>query len=218
MTMTEPRPEAASTSAEPVSLAITWQHLADLASVSACAATDDARPLLTCVHLFTRDGVLVAEATDSYSLARATLGTVTKGESIPSALDVLIPAKWLRATLKSLKITREPYQVLTLTVEGPEHRQTVALSNIDATIATLAISGNYPKVDHLIPDDGAYSELGAFCPQFIARMADILPKVGPHDTTRAWQCVAMDKSRPSLWRASARGVSAQFLQMPVRIN
>jgi len=194
----------------PQTLELPWEVLADLASAGASAGTDDARPILTSLHLFTREGRLIAEATDSYTLARVST------EYAGPELDALVPAKWLEAVRKAAKALRIPGLPVALEVGA----ETITARVPDAfTMSTPAQWGTFPKIDHLIPTEADYvHELGAFNPQFLARMTKILSPANAKDTTRAWKCISMSTLKPSLWTTSARGAEAMFLQMPVRLD
>ena len=189
-------------------LAISPKNLGQLASVAASAGTDDARPILTAIHLYTRDGELIADATDSYSLARVSVATEYKD------VDVLIPARWLVASLKSLKTTKLFYDkaVLTLTIDGDR----VSLGNYDATLTTFAGTGTFPNIDTLLPKEEDYlSEMGSFDAHFLARMGSIIPPATKKENN-TWHCASMSKDKPSVWTRHYDGASALFLLMPVR--
>lgn len=187
---------------------VPWSTLKALATVSASAATDDARPLLTQIHLREMGGVLVAEATDSYSLARITSGVVA-----PAGLDVLAPAKWLSKSVVALKVGRMASYPITLSFTG----DMVTVSNGSATLSTTVAEGKFPSVDRLTPAAANYAhEAAAFNALFLARMADILPA----ETKRygsTWKCVSMSATGPSVWTKADGDLSALFLLMPVRI-
>lgn len=196
-----------------------WQTLNALATVSASAGTDKARPILLAVHLFAGNGEMTAEATDSYTLARISV------ESDVTGLDALIPAKWLVSTLKALKpLARNVAGALvTLSIEGG----TVTLSNGDITMSSLLVEGNFPKTEQLIPVEANYmAELGAFDGAKLARMAAILPEISTRFNEYActtWQCVSMSVLKPSLWTRTYRttegaSLTGMFLVVPVRVN
>lgn len=199
---------------------IDWRTLSALATVSASASTDTARPILLALHLYSENGRLIADATDSYALARASV------ESDVTGLDALIPAKWLVSSLKALKPAKlarvtsytSPGKSITLSVSSGM----ATLSDGSASFTTELISGNYPSVTQLIPDESSYVfEAASFDLKMLARMNDILPsasaKVG-----NTWTCVSMSRLKPSLWtrseRVGADKVDALFLIMPVRVN
>lgn len=187
---------------------VPWSTLKTLATVSASAATDDARPLLTQIHLREMGGVLVAEATDSYSLARITSGVVA-----PVGLDVLVPAKWLSKSISALKVGRMASYPITLSFTG----DIVTVSNSITTLSTTVAEGKFPSVDQIIPTEARYtSELGAFNALFLARMADILPAETKRNRS-TWKCVSMSATSPSVWTKIDGDLSALFLLMPVRI-
>ncbi len=200
---------------EAVHVSVRWIDLAALASVSASCASDDARPILTAVHLTSEDHRLVATATDSYSMA--VVDVADGGISSDHApLDVLIPAAWLTQAVRALKVSRFPMRGLTLSVTG----ETVTLSDGDTTLTTLVQAGEYPKVRHLIPAAGNYaSELGAFNADFMARMAKIAPEFDKSlKSVATWRCVSMSATSVSVWERTTGNAHALFLLMPVRIN
>ncbi len=205
-----------STSAASLVWAPRWEMLNDLTSVAACIDTTGYRPLLAGVHLY-RDGAdIVAEATDSFTLAiaRVTVGGNWEG-------DVVIPAKWLRDFLKSTKPRAKQMRVdVLVSVKG----DTISLKSGDKMAETRIIAGTYPSVSHLIPaESNRASELGAFNAEFLAKMANVLPQAKPYTT---WVCKSMARDRVSLWEATKHGgsgehaysVRGQFLIMPVRIS
>jgi hypothetical protein len=193
--------------------------LSQLASVAASSSDDQARPIFTNIHLFTRQGEIVAEATDSYTLARVSVPVEGNAD-----LDVLIPAQWLVKSLSALKLKGRA--ALTQDVLVNVAGGMVTLSSGGLTLSTVLGDGRFPQIDHLIPAESNYqSELGAFHAPYLARMAKILPPVVKGEGT--WECVSMSATRPSLWRRiqhyDARPredwtATALFLQMPVRIK
>ena len=194
--------------------------LSQLASVAASASGNQARPIFTNIHLFTREGEIVAEATDSYTLARVSVPVEGNAD-----LDVLIPAQWLVKSLSALKLKGRA--ALTQDVLVNVAGGMVTLSSGGLTLSTVLGDGKFPQIDHLIPTEGNYqSELGAFNAPYLARMAKILPPVVKREGA-TWECLSMSATRPSLWRRiqhyDARPredwtATALFLQMPVRIK
>lgn len=191
-------------------LEMTWTELAQVASIAASAGTDEARPILTKIHLTSEDGKLQAVATDSYTLAIISTDVVA-----PEGLDVLVPAKWLVSVVKQLKITRYPKVKVTLSFTG----ENLTASNGETTVSTVLIdAGLHLQLLRLVPAADKYtSELGAFNAEFLARMADILP-AGRKDTTTYWKCLSMSATSPSLWTRTYESMSAKFLIMPVKVS
>lgn len=191
-------------------LEMTWTELAQVASIVASASTDEARPILTKVHLTSENGKLQAIATDSFTLAIISTEVVA-----PEGLDVLVPAKWLVSVVKQLKITRAPNVTVTLSFTG----ENLTASNGETTVSTVLIdAGLYPQVLRLVPTADKYtSELGAFNAELLARMADILPPARKDNTT-CWKCVSMSATSPSLWTRTHDSMSVKFLIMPARFN
>jgi hypothetical protein len=192
--------------------------LSQLASVAASSSDDQARTILTNIRLFTREGEIVAEATDSYTLARVSVPVEGNAD-----LDVLIPAQWLVKSLSALKLKGRA--ALTQDVLVNVAGGMVTLSSGGLTLSTVLGDGKFPQIDHLIPTEGNYqSELGAFNAPYLARMAKILPPVVKGEGA-TWECLSMSATRTSLWRrtqymSSRDGwtATALFLQMPVRIK
>lgn len=189
-------------------LEMTWTELAQVASIATCAGADEARPILTKVHLTSEEGKLQAIATDSYTLAIISTDVVA-----PEGLNALVPAKWLVSVVKQLKITRYPKVTVTLSFTG----ENLTASNGETTVSTVLIdAGLYPQVLQLVPSAEKYtSEAGAFNADFLARMADILP-AGRKDTA-CWKCLSMSATSPSLWTRTYHSMSAKFLIMPVKV-
>jgi hypothetical protein len=195
--------------------------LSQLASVAASASGNQARPIFTNIHLFTREGEIVAEATDSYTLARVSVPVEGNAD-----LDVMIPATWLVKSLSALKLKGRA--ALTQDVLFSVTGDVLTLSSGGVTLSTvLGDHGRWSQIDNLIPAEGNYqSELGAFHAPYLARMAKILPPVVKREGA-TWECLSMSATRTSLWRrvqhydARPRGAwtaTALFLQMPVRIK
>ena len=199
---------------------IDWRTLSALATVSASASTDSARPVLLAIHLYTEGGRLVADATDSYTLGRLSV------ESDVTGLDALIPAKWLVSSLKSLKPAKvarvtsysSSGKLVTLSVSSGM----ATLSDGSATFTTELISGTFPSVSQLIPEPSAYVfEKASFNLRILTRMNDILPSSSAK-VSNTWTCVSMPAQKPSIWTRSefvgADKVDGLLLVMPVRVN
>ena len=189
-----------------------WRDLRVIASVGVAAGRDNARPILTAIHLTAGGGEIQAVATDSYRLATAT--TEHDGPEI----DALIPAKWLLTAVKSTKPLKrnETTAKVTLSITG----DTVTVSNYETTFTTQMVSGQFPKVAQLIPTSDNYkSELGSFNPTFLAGMHDITSICDPGNTTASWKCLSMSEVSPSLWATTChaeRSWDMQYQLMPVR--
>jgi len=187
-----------------------WSTLGRLASITASASDDYARPILTNVHVIESGGKLQLDATDSYTLARF----VTEIDA-PKGLDVLIPAKWLVTAVKQTKVARASEMALTISFTGDN----VTISNRDVTLTSAVGWGTFPSIDRLIPEEKDYSnELGAFDSWKLARMSSILPPADRKRESNSWKCLSMSPSKPSLWTRHFEGISAQFLIMPFRMD
>jgi DNA polymerase-3 subunit beta len=110
-----------------------------VAQVVRSASADDARPVLTGVHLKAQEGVLTASATDSYRLARCIVawdhGAQTESLVPRRALEQARHAAELLGS--EVRLVLEPGQA------------TFAFS--DRRLTTRLIEGTFPDVEQLIP-------------------------------------------------------------------
>ena len=220
MTMTE---EMTSTSATRVEAVLPWQTLSDLASVGVVCPGDDARPVLTAIHLVSDGTTITATATDSYVLATVTTtAPATSDDWTAPVFDVLVPARWLAAALKATKPARVVRWNVVLTLDANERGGTATLATLagDAATSVALVAGTYPNTSTLIPTPAQYvHERAAFNAAFLARMVKILPaETGVRaPMPRPWVCEMTSATRPSVWTTSVRDCDGLFLVMPVRI-
>lgn len=116
---------------------------ADLASlagqVGPVVGTNDARPVLTGVHLTTTDGSLTASATDSYRMARRTIPAVCT-----QTCAAIVP----RAALEMIAKTGEALGAdVRITFDGGQ----LGVAFNDRQVATRLVEGRYPDLDQLVP-------------------------------------------------------------------
>ncbi len=216
MTMTD---ETTTTTTSAVEFTLPWQTLSDLASVSATAASDVTRLILTAIHLVSDGATITATATDTYGLA---IVTTTPPDDAPPAFDVLIPAQWMTAALKTTRAARFPEWRVRLTLTPTKYGGSVTLSALTGDISTTGTLtfGTFPAVTQVVPTAAQYvHERAAFTAGFIARMAKILP---PDTGKRAgapqpWVCEMMSATRPSVWTTRVRDCDGLFLLMPVHV-
>lgn len=107
------------------------------------ASTDEARPVLTGVHLTVRDNKLTLSAADGFRLS------VRKAElSSPAArpFNAIIPA---RALSELARISSDGDQNITMVI--PPNRAQVIFSMKDAELASQLIEGAYPDLEQIIP-------------------------------------------------------------------
>jgi DNA polymerase-3 subunit beta len=107
------------------------------------ASTDEARPVLTGVHLSVRDNKLSLSAADGFRLS------VRKAElSAPVAkpFNAIIPA---RALSELARISSDGEQSISMVL--PSNRAQVIFSMKDAELASQLIEGAYPDLEQIIP-------------------------------------------------------------------
>lgn len=111
-----------------------------LQQVLFAASTDEARPVLTGVYVFSsEDGKnLYVAATDSYRLAEKTLKKPSKN------ISLLIPAHSLQELLRAIK---EDTESIKITFDEQQARFKIS----DVEIVTRLIDGKYPDYKKLLP-------------------------------------------------------------------
>lgn len=113
-----------------------------LQQVIIAASSDEARPVLTGVHLHTFNGKLYAVATDSYRLAEKELMTAKQ------EVNLLVPATAMQDLLRILGDNEEDVLVT-------HDDQQVLFQVGDVELVTRLIEGTYPDYRKLIPKEFA---------------------------------------------------------------
>jgi DNA polymerase-3 subunit beta len=111
-----------------------------LQQVIFAASSDESRPVLTGVHVYSMDGKLYMVATDSYRLAEKVLMN-SKQE-----VDVLIPATALQDLLRIIGDNEDEVLVM-------HDEQQVLFRVGDVELVARLIEGKYPEVRKLIPTE-----------------------------------------------------------------
>lgn len=115
-----------------------------LQQVLFAASTDEARPVLTGLYLYTEDGKLYAAATDSYRLSEKMIGEQKKD------VDLLIPAHSLQDVLR---VMRDDSGVVQVNFDEQQARFSVG----PVELVTRLIEGKYPEYRKLLPSEYATS-------------------------------------------------------------
>jgi DNA polymerase-3 subunit beta len=107
------------------------------------ASTDEARPVLTGVHLVVRDNKLTLSAADGFRLSvrRADLSS-----PVARPFNAIIPA---RALSELARISSDGDQTITMVI--PPNRAQVIFRMKDAELASQLIEGAYPDLEQVIP-------------------------------------------------------------------
>jgi DNA polymerase-3 subunit beta len=111
-----------------------------LTQVIFAAATDESRPILTGVYIYSLDGQLYMVATDSYRLAEKMLTTASQ------EVKLLIPASALQDLLRILPEGEDEVMV---TYDD----QQILFKVDDVELVARLIEGSYPDVRKLIPSE-----------------------------------------------------------------
>jgi len=109
-----------------------------LSQVLFAASNDEARPVLTGLYLYSKDGQLFAAATDSYRLAEKRIIKTERD------LKILIPASSLAEVLRVMKD-----DVDEVTISYDEQQALISLGSVE--IVTRLIEGVYPDYRKLLP-------------------------------------------------------------------
>lgn len=109
-----------------------------LTQVVVAASSDDARPVLTGVNFYTREGNLYVVATDSYRLAEKKL---TK---IKEEISVLVPASAIQDLLRLLDDSEDEVVITS-------DEQQILFQKGDVELVTRLIEGKFPEYQKLIP-------------------------------------------------------------------
>jgi DNA polymerase-3 subunit beta len=118
-----------------------------IAQTAFCAATDEARPILTGVHINGNAQRLLVEAADNYRLSRAIVESFTLSRD---AFDLVIPARPL--SLWAKVCTDDGYVL----VSQSKNRAMIRLESTDLDVWIRNIDGQFPNVDAVMPISFAY--------------------------------------------------------------
>lgn len=110
-----------------------------LTQVIVAAGSDEARPALTGVYMYTNEGMLYLVATDSYRLAEKALVKNTK------AVDLLVPASAMQELLRVMSDYDEEIEI-----SHDEHQVQFKVGDIE--LVTRLLEGKYPDYKKLIPN------------------------------------------------------------------
>ncbi|ROP45928.1 hypothetical protein [Pseudokineococcus lusitanus] len=125
---------------------MTGEAMAAAARPAYAASPDETLPILTAVRVHLDDGHIVTAATDRYRLARAA-APATVAEPVAG---LLVPARPLAALADRWRAERA---VWWHRLDGPPgQRDYVRWSSGEETWTQLAVDGEYPRIDQLLPD------------------------------------------------------------------
>lgn len=130
---------------------ITMSHarLTAIASLLACAATDDVMPTIGGINLTAKDGIITAEATNRYVAGIIEFNS----DSITGEFVTNIPAKPLKQFVAASKLTgRFNTDVERITINVTDDTITFSDLNTGSTLTTAPIRGNFPPIARLFPE------------------------------------------------------------------
>lgn len=113
-----------------------------LQQVVFAASTDEARPVLTGVHIHAGDGVVYMAATDSYRLAEKTL------QAVGSPASLLVPVTAMQDLLRIVNDFEDDVEIVS-------DDQQVLFRVGDVELVARLIEGKYPDYQKLIPREFA---------------------------------------------------------------
>jgi len=202
---------------------ISSDGLTALASVGACASTQDNLAHLTGVYIVADHSGIESAATDRFRLAVIRFFDGANGLKVLSEGSVLIPAKELQRVAKAHSKARG----LTVTVSEDGEFLTVADRENSTTIRTLKGFSFPDRYRDLLP---AYGPEGNPEPcgtaklnvEYLATLAKLKPWLGllkpSGDASNHWRVFPGKSGKPWLYTWEYAGVSAEFLLMPIRNN
>lgn len=114
-----------------------------LSGVRYAAATDESRPVLTGIRLFSVAGNIYAEAADGFRAARAAIDTV----DVSVEFSYLIPVGVATSIKKCAKLYGTSVANIFVNEAGG-----VAFAIGDAVISSLQLSGAYPELSNIFPE------------------------------------------------------------------
>lgn len=134
---------------------VTRDQLTSIASLAYCASSDDVSPVITGVHVtIDSAGSITATATDRYIAAELTMQATDF--TVADTVEALMPGKWLLSAAKSVKGGASGGRlpaIVTVTHTDEGAADSVSITNYDITVKSQLLSGNYPSVARLFPDN-----------------------------------------------------------------
>lgn len=106
------------------------------------ASSDDSRPVLTGVYLYTNEGVLYAVATDSYRLAEK---KITDG--IDKEFSIIVPSRSITEVLRIIDDTKDD----NMSVLFDDNQICFRFENVE--LVSRIIDGQFPNYRQLIPEE-----------------------------------------------------------------
>jgi hypothetical protein len=210
-------------STTPVSITMTHAQLATIASLAACAASDDTMPIIGGIHLQATDGRLIATATDRYVAGSIEL----YGDTFSGEFELTAMAHVLTKFVTASKLTgRHNTDVarITLTVEGSDDTMitmTLSDSATGASVTSPTIRGTFPPLERLFPViDDAPASIGHYgiSATLLAKLAKI-NVLGEKNPTWIVQHGQSEKIAPVLYHVPVAGRALiRVLVQPKRIN
>lgn len=168
-------------------------------------STDEARPLLGCVHICTIDGKLRFEATDSYRLIQLDTEIVHDDRS----LDLTVPWAWMQRVLRACSYRAS---FVTLSIDASS---VIVTNNLDTFSVSHAQGSTFPPFKHLVDvPELPQLEPAAFNPLLLHDLTTALVQA---ERIQLWQMTAMKPLmvKVKYERLGANGVAAL---MPVRVQ
>ena len=176
------------------------------------AGKDSSLPVLTCLQLESRDGKLIAAATDRYRLFIGRLAFDTLELKPENDLKILIlrdDVAKIRSLIKPLTGKRVLNPYVQLTIDG----ERITVSTVDGSITFLSWGGTFPSYEHLIPTVFEPADEIGVNPVFLADLA----KVPGIDKSVPLIIRTSGSRKPLLCETRAGDIIWQLLLMPMRV-
>jgi DNA polymerase III subunit beta len=190
--------------------------LNDLLSGTLIAAgKDSSLPVLTCVQIESRDGKIIAAATDRYRLfiGRVDHATIDR-DNVEKIKDFKILI--LREDLVKIKNLIKPLtgaRVINPRVIFSVDGEKITVNTIDGSLSFLSWQGTFPAYEHLIPTTFEPADEIGVNPAFLADLA----KVPGIDKGVPLIIRTSGAKKPLLCETRAGDIQWQLLLMPMRV-
>lgn len=168
--------------------AIVSQHLvASVHSLSIAASKDDITPVITQIAI-TREGDALRAMTTDRFMVLAGLYDEVEFEDWAEGDTILVDPTALKRAIDIKKANKSGIFPMVITRDD-DTKMSLATLDATTTLALGAVQGNYPPLMKLMVREGQPNGAGTLNlrPDFLARLARVLPPVPRPDRERVWR-------------------------------
>lgn len=160
--------------------------LASIHSIGIGASKDDVTPVITQIALTRRGDTLKAMATDRYMILAGTYSDV-EFEDWTDGDTILVDPNALKRALDIKKANKNG--ILPIAISKNDHGAVSAVVDVVSLVDLGSVAGTFPPVDKLLErtEEPNGASVLALRPDFIARLAKVLPPEAKPERNRAWR-------------------------------